>query len=461
MAKVASSEVKNATAITPVQALLTPNNTEDGGATKTETTRVAVPLSSSLLRKTQYLPPTSEEIIAGKTILAVWKRRKNLRVWWQTIKMLKDKQKHNFSIAVLSVMVLVDIIVFVRCIFYNNHFQSLGIAINMYCTLIVWVITLPLKRQWYVGLAGFLTVLFYSVYLSVKFIGGDWVFVILFLVSMLTMLAFVKLLNSMSIILKHTYEADVHGLASRLVAKLIAGIPVLCYFALIQFSCVLSREYIYDDLCKYMPGAYFDAKGTRSFTFKAGEWKNCTTGEQLERNWPETVVTTNDVMLEEGLKGYVEAYDLRKMESFLQSIEFSVLIVLSQLLLRICRLSVNDIISLRISKWEMGLAMNMLIQIVIISIYGGQSLEWMTKSEMGMVSYILFVALYFSWGISFALTVKLTRDAATVMELEIEFLNTTNPKTLKSAPSITMIMQRSRRQSVVSSVSAPSVDEFA
>ena len=63
--------------------------------------------------------------------------------------------------------------------------------------------------------------------------------------------------------LQHTYAADIHGLAARLSAKIIAGLPILCYLAMTAMSAQLSFKYIWDDLCHYVPGAYWDKNYTR------------------------------------------------------------------------------------------------------------------------------------------------------------------------------------------------------
>ena len=67
-----------------------------------------------------------------------------------------------------------------------------------------------------------------------------------------------RLLKSMRTTLQHTYAADIHGLSARLSAKIIAGLPILCYLAMTVMSAELSRKYILDDLCHYVPGAYWD-----------------------------------------------------------------------------------------------------------------------------------------------------------------------------------------------------------
>ena len=120
------------------------------------------------------------------------------------------------------------------------------------------------------------------------------------------------LFKSMRTTLQHTYAADIHGLSARLSAKIIAGLPILCYLAMTVMSAELSWKYILDDLCHYVPGAYWDKNYTRRDSIVKGRWMNCTDSEQFDRYYPDTPKTVNEVMLEQEMNAYV-ANDLKGM----------------------------------------------------------------------------------------------------------------------------------------------------
>ena len=188
------------------------------------------------------------------------------------------------------------------------------------------------------------------------------------------------LLKSMRTTLQHTYAADIHGLSARLSAKIIAGLPVLCYLAMTMMSAVLSFKYILDDLCHYVPGAYWDKNYTRRESIVKGQWMNCTDSEQFDRYYPDTPNTVNEVMLEQEMDAYV-ANSLKIMVALFQMVELSILLLTSQVLLRVCRLTVNDILSLRVSGWELALSVATLVRVAAIMVMGGLNLEMFTMSE--------------------------------------------------------------------------------
>ena len=173
------------------------------------------------------------------------------------------------------------------------------------------------------------------------------------------------LFKSMTTTLQHTYAADIHGLSARLSAKIIAGLPVVCYLAMTSMSATMSWKYILDDLCHYVPGAYWDKNYTHRESIVNGRWMNCTDSEQFDRYYPDTPNTVNEVMLEQEMNAYV-ANELKLWVALFQMVELTMLLLTSQVLLRVCRLTVNDILSLRVSGWELALSVATLVRLAAI-----------------------------------------------------------------------------------------------
>ena len=205
----------------------------------------------------------------------------------------------------------------------------------------------------------------------------------------------------------------------------------------------LSRKYILDDLCHYVPGAYWDKNYTYRQSIVKGQWMNCTDSEQFDRYYPDTPKTVNEVMLEQEMNAYV-ANDLKLGILDSQMFELTLLLMTSQVLLRVCRLSVNDILSLRVSGWELALSVITLVRVASIMVRGGLNLEMLKMSDFQNVvqvfSYLGMSLILFT----LAIIIKLVHDAAAVIRLE------KNPRAKgPRSKSVEMIYKRRSRQSVV------------
>jgi hypothetical protein len=208
-------------------------------------------------------------------------------------------------------------------------------------------------------------------------------------------------------------------------------------------SAELSEKYILNDLCHYVPGAYWDKNYTRRDSIVKGRWMNCTDSEQFDRYYPDTPKTVNEVMLAQEMNAYV-ANDLKDTVSTLQMIELFLLLLTSLVLLRVCRLTVNDILSLRVSGWELALSVATLVRLIAIMVMGGLNLEMFTMSEYWSVRNGLVVLIGILVIVAFAIIIKLVRDAAAVIRLE------NNPKAKRPrSKSVEMIHKRRSLQSVV------------
>ena len=198
-----------------------------------------------------------------------------------------------------------------------------------------------------------------------------------------------------------------------------------------------------DDLCHYVPGAYWDKNYTSRTSMVNGGWMNCTDSKQLDRYYPDTPKTVNEVMMEQEMNAYV-ANDLKIRVSFLQMAELTILLLTSQVLLRVCRLTVNDILSLRVSGWELSLSIISLIRVASIMVMGGLNLEMFKFSDylnifLGLVYFIVILIV-----VAIAIIIKLVRDAAAVIRLE------KNPKSKQlRSKSVEIIHKRRPRQSVM------------
>ena len=124
--------------------------------------------------------------------------------------------------------------------------------------------------------------------------------------------------------------------------------------------------------------------------------------------------------------------------------ELAVLLLTSQVLLRACRLTVNDILSLRVSGWELALSVATLVRVAAVMVLGGLNLEMFTMSDYRSIRDGLTVLIVSLVIVAFAIIIKLVRDAAAVIRLE------KNPRAKRPrSTSVEIIHKRRPRQSVV------------
>ena len=125
-------------------------------------------------------------------------------------------------------------------------------------------------------------------------------------------------------------------------------------------------------------------------------------------------------------------------------LELTVLLCTSQVLLRVCRLTVNDILSLRVSGWELALSVATLVRLASIMVMGGLNLEMFKMSNYRNVLEGLAVLIMSLYIVAVGIIIKLVRDAAAVIRLE------KNPRAKRPrSKSVEIIHKRRPRQSVV------------
>ena len=391
----------------------------------------------------KLLETKNKQIASARRIQQFWRDGRNRLKWKNTAEGLRNKQKENFASGVLLVMLMLQVAAGLIRWYTGIYLILVVMGMNYYLLMLVWASTLPLKSTWQLkignALPPFLEIMDYLIRIDLLSIV-DWFG--LFLLVVISVL-FYRLFISMTTTLKHTYAADIHGLSARLSTKIIAGLPILCYLGMNMISSRFARKYIMDDLCHYVPGAYWDKNYTSRTSMVNGRWMNCTDDEQFDRYYPDTPKTVNEVMMEQEMNAYV-ANNLKYWVSLFQMAELTILLLTSQVLLRVCRLTVNDILSLRVSGWELSLSIVTLIRVASIMVMGGLNLEMFKFSDYLNIFLGFFFFIFILIVVAIAIIIKLVRDAAAVIRLE------KNPKAKQlRSKSVEIIHKRRPRQSVM------------
>ena len=404
----------------------------------------------------------SKERDAAVKLQQFWQKAKIPLKLKKTAIELKDRKKKRFANGVLFVMFLLQVVSILVAVFTGISIIYPVRGFCFYLLLLVWAATMPLNStNWQLKIGVVLTLLGFMV----RMVALHPALVIGWLVLPPLLHLFFKKTTE---VLQYNYATDLHGLAARLTTKIIAGLPVVCYLTMSTITCLISYDVIRDDLCPYIPSAHYDPNmykdinGASLMTVVKGKWVDCThPSEIFDRYYPQLPRTVNEMMMEQGMKEYV-ANNMKANITEWQLFEASLLVLTSQVLLRICRLTVDDILSVNVSGWELALSILTVIRVASIFVFSGISLEIMSMSQFRMIKEIFTNSHNGMIIITGLLLVKLVRDANIVINVEKEMYkkkkktstNAQNKKDnsiIKRSHSVEMIHKRSHRFSSMQS----------
>eukprot|EP00944_MAST-04C_sp_MAST-4C-sp1_P007599 g7599.t1 len=404
------------------------------------------PLLQSKEEKAREGLRLKREIKAAVRLQRFWKDAKVRLKWKRTVLLIKDSKKKKFANGVLVIMFLSQLVSILVHAYTQYEPMNAVFLFNAYLFLLVWAATVPLKiGNWQLKIGVALPFLERILECIVRI--DESTFYLIGLLDVVGVIAAPFMLQPINKALQYNYSTDLHGLATRLSTKIIAGLPVACYLAMTIIQCQISEEIIKNELCPYVPGAYHDKDYMERRRVAKGGWMNCTDSrefidsEQFDKHYPELPHTVNEMKIEEGMEEYV-ANELKLETSSYQLFEMVLLIMTSQVLLRLCRLTMNDILNVNVSKWELGLTVVTVIRIAAVFVYGGLSLKVISMSQYRTVQTTFNYCLVVLWLITILLVIKLVRDASAVIDLEKP---RRKKKAFKHSASIEMIHKRSRR----------------
>jgi hypothetical protein len=401
-------------------------------------------------KKKESRPLTRKEEKAANRILKFWKRHKsgnNIRKWNNIIQSIRERKNANFAKGILFLETIVALVAILIRLYSGVGLLMFSFAFNSYLTILMWAATLPSKNDSYVKVSILIVgtpLLLLSFLVNIENLSPAlWA---IFLMFILSLFGAVKLLQAMKLIFKHMYIDGMYGLSSRISSKIIAGMPLLAYLGLSCISAEYVRLHVLDDLCKYMPGARFDANYVQRGTFMKGIWINCTNTEQMEMHWPENLQTVQDVAVEEGMKNYARN-NLHWLAGFLEMTECSLIFISSQTLLRICRLTTYDILSMRVSVWEMALSVFTVLRLMAIGLLSSLNLETFTYSNYITIYQILVAAIGVFIMITIIVIIKLVYEAHIVAMMESKYDHVISQSNNKSKRKSSALAFRNRKGS--------------
>ena len=165
-------------------------------------------------------------------------------------------------------------------------------------------------------------------------------------------------------ILQYEYKENIKQVSSIIIGRMFAALPVVILFALQAQQLRIALPVLEDSMCKLMPGANPPSTTNPS-------WSNCTTNNKVDVYYPAEPNSINEIELKMAIEDYVPVYNQR-LGQLMQAIEPIFLVFTGQILFRVCRLTIRDILAIRISFWEIAVliasALNLLNMFLLGSI---------------------------------------------------------------------------------------------
>ena len=223
-----------------------------------------------------------------------------------------------------------------------------------------------------------------------------------------------KLLNAVTFILRREYE-DTQSLSRRLISKLLGAIPFVIYFLSEALNANTARFFLADELCHYIPGAYKNFNSKRNFFSESEKykWENCSKSNYIKyytshpKNTPESILKNN-------IDRYQEYNSYRYLAN-LQLAQLCILYLSSQIIFRVRRLTIDDMLLLNVNSIEVVFIVIILLQLCTLLILASLSMESQTYSSFSTITYnclFFYYVLWFIWGL---LLVYIVRDTSTTL----------------------------------------------
>ena len=189
------------------------------------------------------------------------------------------------------------------------------------------------------------------------------------------------------------------NISKALVGRIVASLPLFVYLMLGLASNTMTLKNTWSTLCEFDTGAYYQ-KNTRVIgkLVPINKWRNCTS---VYPTFPHpTLMTLREVLLQKAWTKDSTVVAATNSGMF-QSVEISLMFLVSTLLLRVRQKSVKDIFGLQITMSELSLCVITVIRLGAVAIMSGLSAEYVTVD----VFLTNFYSLWITWIVAMVLTV--------------------------------------------------------
>ena len=192
---------------------------------------------------------------------------------------------------------------------------------------------------------------------------------------------------------------------------MLSTIPFVLYFFSQALEANTGRYFVVDELCHYYPGAY-KIYGSKRNIFSVSEkyfWENCTDTAHWEKNYPPHPANTQESILKHNMARYREC-DAEKVLARLELTQLCVLYLSSQIIFRVRRITIDDMLVLNINPIELVFILQILLQLCILLLISSLSMETHTLSSFKSTLDNCVTFYYLTGGIWGVLVIYIVRD---------------------------------------------------
>ena len=173
--------------------------------------------------------------------------------------------------------------------------------------------------------------------------------------------------NIFATILQYEYKENIKQLSSTLSGRFLAALPVIILFALQAQMLQFAESILHDSMCELMPGA--NPPSTTD-----PRWTNCTDHNKMNVYYPAKPTSIHEIELKSAIVDYVPV-ERQKFFQSCQAIEPIFLLLTGQILFRVCRLTIRDILAIRTSFWELAVVITTCLYLLAIFLGGSMGMK--------------------------------------------------------------------------------------
>jgi len=183
----------------------------------------------------------------------------------------------------------------------------------------------------------------------------------------------------------HHTTSEMLNLSKALVGSIIASLPLFVYLMLGLTSYRMTMLNTIGTLCEFDTGAYYQENArVIGKLVRINKWRNCSFASWDYWNTEDaptiphpTLMTLREVLLQKALTKDSTVFAASQSGLF-QTIEVSLMFLVSTLLLRVRQKSVKDIFGLQITMSELSLCVITVVRLGAVAILSGLSAEYAT-----------------------------------------------------------------------------------
>ena len=383
----------------------------------------------------------------------------------------KRANLRRFATSLLLVMVLLKGAFWLIDLGTGYAFEQVGAAVDGYLLLLMWASTLPLHSRcpgqcpkwcptWQLNIA-FLLPLTVAVYIvqivtrlgdSINEKDGDVLFLAKSFLSPVFMIFLYWVLVKMKQALRMIYGDGIFDLSARLTGRLIAGLPLVGFLSLSMISAIIAEKQSFDTMCTHILGAKPEATAGVRNSIQKKLSENCTNNELYKRFEHKSIepTTIKEVLISQEMDKVAENH-VHATVAFFHLVEFTVTLLTLQVLLRLRRFTIKDVLYWRVTGKEFALSLVTVLRIGVTVSMGAikMDLEWIYVDDgeskpkksrnPNLVEDVFVITILVLYILAFFLMCLLVRDVTKEQD-KAELLR-------KDSASLRTLAQRSRRQS--------------